>query len=368
MDNIALFKAMWASPRLPKPWEAAYADWQEFQAWAAKIPETTPQALWPLMWPVRGEMQYQDGGGLNNLLKERGLTKKAWKAIQGLPLEDAIELFSFHRRLGLSRWVMDLPAAVDAARTSAVPVSAPLLTILMGLRLEMEGLNDPYLTDRINFVRMISRHLESEIPANLEAFRADLQQMLDFLDDEGYNFAESTTVPELKEASDAWHEEMAAEARQGQPVAANETEATWRVAPTPGGRNEFQDASTGLQVVRLHRFVEFQRESQLMNHCIGSSDTYHSKHRNGVGAFYSMRQEGQERPVATLELVCHNGEWRIAQCRGPSNRDPGREANDLAQRLLDGHRNGEIREASYEFVYGGDRSMSMLSNTNSRYF
>lgn len=373
VEAQALFKQIWRSPRLPKPWEAAFNDWQAFEAWVQTVPETTPVSLLPLMWQVRGDMAYQDGGGLNALLKERGLTKRAWKSITAMPLEDTVALFDFHRRLGLNRWIYDLPAAVDAAREAAVPVTAPLVTILMGLRLDLDGMNEPFLSDRIGFIRMLSRHLEKEIPVNLEQFRVDLQQMLDFLDDEGYEFGEATTIPELKEASDTWHQEQLEEAQRvalrGNGIAVAAEEATWNVVPTPGGQNDFVDPVTGMRIVRLHTFAEFQRESQLMGHCIGLSDTYHSRHRNGTGAYYSMRHDGVERPVSTLELVCHNGEWRIAQNRGPSNRDPGADANNLAQRLLDGHRNGVLKEETYEVIFGGQDAYNYnLHDTCSRFF
>ncbi|MEK2666500.1 hypothetical protein AAAC05_35105, partial [Pseudomonas aeruginosa] len=110
MDATKLYKAMWSVSRTPKPWEAPHAEWESFRQFAEAIPESTQEALIPLLWHARDRLQYQDGGGLNGYLKEHGLTKAGWKRVCSLTIEETVDLYRVYQ--AQRDWLAGVPAVV----------------------------------------------------------------------------------------------------------------------------------------------------------------------------------------------------------------------------------------------------------------
>jgi hypothetical protein len=251
-------------------------------------------------------------------------------------------------------------------------VTLPLLVALAEAEITFEGIPAPYDEDWKLMVRCVAREMEGKSLADCHQVAADAILVRDYLHGGDADISASTQWSNLVEVSRAWiAEQEQDEDLQVEPVerAGPEDHAS-RVAVTPGGMDIMNDAQTGLQVVRLTQFPQFVQESDLMRHCIGRSQAYFNKHLNGTGAFYSFRQPGEERPLATLELVQFNGEWRIAQCRGPFNHDPGQGCHDMAERLREAHQlGGEIRTASYEVFAAQPLGARMeLERTSANYF
>ncbi|WP_073666332.1 PcfJ domain-containing protein [Pseudomonas aeruginosa] len=368
MKGQAIFKLMSQSPRLPKPWEASYQEAQDFIAWADAIPDSTSRALLPMVWAVKDKLAYQDGGGLNGYLKERGMSKKGWKALNSLSVEQTADAFSYFRARGEQAWPLRLVRPAETARDAAVDVSAALLIVLADAEVSLEGIHAPYDEDWKLMIRALAAEVAGKALACCPAVAADAILVRDYLTGGDADISPSTSWSEMVDLAREWLVELQHEEAGYVPEPAAQVPVS-RAVPTPGGEDRLLDAQTGVAVVRLLQFSEFRQESDLMNHCIGRSNHYFNKHMEGTGAFYSFREPGVERPLATLELSVSDGEWRICQCRGPFNGDPGPECHDLANRLLEAHQvGGEIRKASYEVVAQAVGQHLELEQTSTRYF
>ena len=369
MNGQSIFKLMSGSPRLPKPWEPLYEEAQAFIAWADAIPESTSRGLLPMVWSVREKLTYQDGGGLNGYLKERGMTKKGWKALNSLSVEQTAEVFTFYRARGEQSWPARLVTPAETARDASVEVSASLLVVLAEAEISLKGIGAPYDEDWKLMIRALSREIAGKSLAECQDVAGDAILVRDFLTGGDVDIVPSTTWDDLKVQARQWTEELVLDGDDAAPAAALPAEITARPVMTPGGEDRLVDGQSGLVVVRLIELSDFRRESELMSHCIGHGNGYFNKHLNGTGAFYSFRREGVERPVATLELAVNDGDWRICQCRGPFNQDPGVESADLSNRLREAHQlGGEIRKASYEVLAQVVGQTMELDHTSSRYF
>jgi hypothetical protein len=367
VNGQTLFKLMTASPRLPKPWEPAYQEAQEFIAWADALPESTSRALVPMIWAMREQLEYRDGGGLNGYLKQHGLSKKGWKAINTLSLEQTAQAYRFFQARGERGWPGRLAVPADTVREAGVEVSVPLLIVLAEAEISLEGIPAPYDEDWKMMVRSLAGEMVDKSLADCAQVSGDAILVRDYLQGGDVDITPATSWPQMVQLANEWiaaqdelvddHEEAPSQPGLSQAV------------PTPGGNDVLVDAASGLQVVRLVEFPQYVQESDLMRHCIGRSRNYFNKHENGTGAFYSFRQAGEERPLATLELGQHNGEWRICQVRGPFNQDPGQACRDLADRLREAHQlGGEVRIASYEVIAQAAGREIELERTSSHYF
>lgn len=367
-SGAGVYKLMARRPRLPKAWEQDFAECQAFIAWADGIPESTPRALLPLIWPVRDRLDYQDAGGLNGYLKGFGITKRAWKAISSLDAEDTARAYAFFRARGDASWVSRLVVPADTLKEAAAEAGISQMVALAEAELSLEGIAPPYDQDWKLVIRALCAEVAGKPLEECEEAVAQAIVVRDYMQAGDADIGPGTTWAQMYELAQAWAETAELDEDDRPDVAAEQVGAV----ATPGGDDSFPDPASGFLVKRLRVFDEFVRESDLMGHCIGRSRTYYDKHAEGRGAFYSFRLPGQERPVATLELGVVGDAWRVCQCRGPSNRDPGEVAHELAGRLRQAHQHGISMDnsASYEVLDrpGGSGLPAMLDNTSSRYF
>lgn len=75
-------------------------------------------------------------------------------------------------------------------------------------------------------------------------------------------------------------------------------------------------------LVKLVTENGYKSEGSIMHHCVGTAG-YWGRSRTSI---YSLRKPGQQQPIATIEL---RGSNRIAQVRGPRNRDIAPEMMEL---------------------------------------
>lgn len=362
-----IYKLMARRPRLPKAWEDDFEECQAFVAWADAVPASTARSLLPMIWPLRARLQYQDSGGLNGFLKDFGLTKRAWKAINALTVEETAEAYAYFRERGESSWPARFVAPAETLREAAVEPSLALMFVLAEAEISLEGISAPYDADWKMLVRALSVEVAEKRIGECAELIGQAILARDYLQGGDADIGPGTGWADICGLAQRWAETAAA-AEVDIGVA---SAVTGEAVQTPGGGDEFADPASGFIVKRLIEFPEFARESELMDHCIGRSRHYFDKHMAGRGAFYSFRLPGRERPVATLELGVFDGDWRICQCRGPSNRPPGEEADALAERLRQAHQFGHSveRSAEIEVLDEVGRGLpSMLTGTSSRYF
>jgi PcfJ-like protein len=74
----------------------------------------------------------------------------------------------------------------------------------------------------------------------------------------------------------------------------------------------------GYHWVRLVTNLHFERESKLMNHCVGNG-TYYNMYRRGDMEYYSLRDK-HNNPHCTVECAVAHGSRTVCQCKGNSNR------------------------------------------------
>lgn len=74
----------------------------------------------------------------------------------------------------------------------------------------------------------------------------------------------------------------------------------------------------GFHWVRLITNLHFERESKLMNHCVGNG-SYYSMYRRGDAEYYSLRDK-HNNPHCTVEVYVQRGSRSVRQCKGNSNR------------------------------------------------
>ncbi len=375
MNGQSLYKLLSGSPRLPKPWEDTYQNAQRFIAWADAIPESTPRSLLPMVWAVKDRLTYQDGGGLNGFLKEHGLTKKGWKALNQLSIEHVVGMYRYFASRGETAWPARLAKPIDAIRESAIEPSPALLITLADADISLEGVNPPYDEDWKLMIKALATELSDKDLSVCAQAAADAILVRDYINGGDVDITRSTTWPEMTAMARRYIEEMSLDIEDPEEQDVIEAPQNLnRVVPTPGGQDFLVDANTGLEVVRLLTHQDFIDESDQMGHCIGRwngkiQHGYFNKHVNGEGAFYSFRRPGERRPIATLELGCLDGDWRVCQVRGPSNRDPGPDANDLAARLREAHQvGGCMKESTIEFINPIANQNYSLERTYSRYF
>ncbi len=365
--GAGIYKLMARRPRLPKAWEEDFAECNAFIAWADAIPDSTPRSLLPMIWPLRDRLEYQDGGGLNGYLKGFGMSKRAWKAISALSAEDTAQAYGYFRALGDSTWVSRLVGPADTLKDVGLNASLAQMFVLAEAEISLEGISAPYDADWKMMIRALCAEVEGKALADCREVVAQAIVVRDYLQGGDADISPSTTWQQMCELSQHWVETVELD-EDDLPAPVQQDTA----AATPGGDDVFPDPESGFLVHRLRVFEEFVRESDLMGHCIGRSTNYFNKHVNGTGAFYSFRIPGQERPVATLELGVVGEAWRVCQCRGPSNRDPGEASHTLANRLRDAHQLGlsVCSSVNYEVLDRsvGSRLPTMLDNTSSRYF
>ena len=366
-SGAGIYKLMARRPRLPKAWEEDFQECNAFIAWADAIPDSTPRALLPIIWPLRDRLEYQDGGGLNGYLKGFGMTKRAWKAISALSVEDTAQAYGYFRALGDASWAARLVGPADTLKEVGVSAGLAQMFVLAEAEISLEGITPPYDADWKLMIRALCAEVDGKPLAECRDAVAQAIVVRDYLQGGDVDIGPNTTWPVMCELSQRWAETAELDEDDLPPPALQEG-----AAATPGGEDVFPDPQTGFLIHRLRVFEEFVRESDLMGHCIGRSTNYFNKHANGTGAFYSFRLPGQERPVATLELGVMGDSWRICQCRGPSNRDPGEASHELANRLRQAHQFGFSMDisANYEVLDRGvgSRLPTMLDNTSSRYF
>ncbi|HBN8046966.1 TPA: PcfJ domain-containing protein [Pseudomonas aeruginosa] len=367
MDATKLYKAMWDVSRTPKPWEALHAEWESFKQFAEGVPESTQEALIPLLWHARDRLQYLDGGGLNGHLKEHGLTKAGWKRVCSLSIEETVELYRVYQ---VQRdWLAGVPAVVQLCADAAAPATAKGIQVLMNVPFgQVEELPKVLQQERYLLVRKAVEHAQELGQVELEGFRQQLLMMLDYIDVEGFAVEDSTSIELLWASTEAWHATLHDLPGEDRPLDASANQEN--VAPTPGGLDVFEDLESGLQVVRLQAWDQFVGESDLMMHCIGRSPTYFNRHIAGNGAFYSLRRPGENRPAATVELLKPRDEWLVQQCRGVGNADPGPQAHALATRLAEAHNlGGMVLSSELRFDGRGDELDNyQLNGSSARYF
>lgn len=184
MDATKLYKAMWDVSRTPKPWEVLHAEWESFKQFAEGVPESTQEALIPLLWHARDRLQYLDGGGLNGHLKEHGLTKAGWKRICSLSIEETVELYRVYQ---VQRdWLAGVPAVVQLCADAAAPATAKGIQVLMNVPFgQVEELPKVLQQERYLLVRKAVEHAQELGQVELEGFRQQLLMMLDYIDVEG---------------------------------------------------------------------------------------------------------------------------------------------------------------------------------------
>lgn len=366
-NGAGVYKLMASRPRLPKAWEEDYQECTAFIAWADAIPESTPRALLPLIWPLRDRLEYQDAGGLNGYLKGFGVTKRAWKAISALGAEDTAQAYGYFRALGDSSWVSRLVGPADTLKDVGVAAGLAQMFVLAEAEISLEGVTPPYDADWKLMIRALCAEVDGKSLGDCRDAVAQAIVVRDYLQGGDVDIGPNSTWAQMCELSQRWAETAELD-DDDLPAPTDRNNA----AATPGGDDVFPDPQSGFLIHRLSVFEEFVRESDLMGHCIGRSPVYFNKHANGTGAFYSFRIPGQERPVATLELGVVGEGWRVCQCRGPSNRDPGEASHELANRLRQAHQFGFSvdNSANYEVLDRsvGSRLPTMLDNTSSRYF
>jgi len=79
----------------------------------------------------------------------------------------------------------------------------------------------------------------------------------------------------------------------------------------------------GFHWVQMVTPLHFERESRMMNHCVGNG-AYYSQHQRGTSAYYSLR-DAHNKPHVTLEVGLRddgNGCNRVTQCKGRQNARP----------------------------------------------
>lgn len=74
----------------------------------------------------------------------------------------------------------------------------------------------------------------------------------------------------------------------------------------------------GFHWVRLVTNLHFERESKLMNHCVGNG-IYYNMYRRGDMEYYSLRDK-HNNPHCTVEVGVARGHRDVRQCKGNSNR------------------------------------------------
>jgi len=74
----------------------------------------------------------------------------------------------------------------------------------------------------------------------------------------------------------------------------------------------------GYHWVRLVTNLHFERESKLMNHCVGNG-AYYTMYRRGDMEYFSLRDK-HNNPHCTVECAVARGSRSVRQCKGNSNR------------------------------------------------
>lgn len=69
--------------------------------------------------------------------------------------------------------------------------------------------------------------------------------------------------------------------------------------------------------VKLHTALHFERESRLMNHCVGNGH-YYGLYQQGQFTYYSLRDRFNK-PHVTIEV---NAQGQVCQCKGRGNAKP----------------------------------------------
>jgi len=84
--------------------------------------------------------------------------------------------------------------------------------------------------------------------------------------------------------------------------------------------------------VRLVTNLHFERESQLMSHCVGNG-AYYNMYRQGQTEYYSLRDK-HNNPHCTVEVAVAHGSRIVRQCKGNSNRKPARPYQRFIRRFF----------------------------------
>jgi len=367
VEASRLYKLMMDVARVPKPWEQQHSQWEALRVFAEGTPESTADCLLPLVWHVRDRLAYMDGGGLNGYLKEHGLSKAGWKRLLALTVEDTAALY--HAYQSQRDWLTGLPAVIKLCADASADLSANAIRVLMDVPLQqLDELPGVFRRERYLLVRKVAEHSKQlNTDAEIADFRQQLLIIVDWLDCESFAIDEGITIEQLRVNAEAWHARLQ-DVELGSPAPLEDES---QVALTPGGQDIFDDLASGLQVVRLSRWDDFVAESAVMSNCIGLSHTYFNRHIAGRGAFYSLRQPGRDRPVATIELIKPRDEWIVQQCLGFANQSTVPPAGHaLAARLAEAHNlGGENLSSELRFEGRGDvLDDYQLNNSSPRYF
>lgn len=76
----------------------------------------------------------------------------------------------------------------------------------------------------------------------------------------------------------------------------------------------------GYHWVKLVTNLHFERESKLMNHCIGNGN-YYTMFKQGACEYYSLRDSAND-PHCSVEVAVAHGSRTVKQCKGNSNTKP----------------------------------------------
>jgi hypothetical protein len=88
----------------------------------------------------------------------------------------------------------------------------------------------------------------------------------------------------------------------------------------------------GFHWVRLVTNLHFERESKMMNHCVGNGQ-YYSMYKRGEMEYYSLRDKGNN-PHCTVEVGVRGNSRYVLQCKGNSNQKPDRRYQRYIQRFF----------------------------------
>lgn len=86
------------------------------------------------------------------------------------------------------------------------------------------------------------------------------------------------------------------------------------------------EMADGYRWIQMKTPLHFERESRLMNHCVGNGH-YYNQYKRGSSAYFSLRDR-QNRPHVTMEVlvdvVTKEGQivGKVAQCKGRCNAKP----------------------------------------------
>lgn len=94
----------------------------------------------------------------------------------------------------------------------------------------------------------------------------------------------------------------------------------------------------GYYWVKLVTKLQFEREGQIMNHCVGNGSYYQKWWSNEASEYFSLRDR-HNKPHATLEVSFSSGhplvrKGSVVQCKGNSNHKPDREYQPYIRRFI----------------------------------